>query len=232
VTDTTAQHRPASRAAPVDHGDGLQVPLDEVAPPTMEREGYVIESGGVSMKVLWVSEDGTAASGLWEARPGVIKGIFIFDENDYILSGRMTVTPEGGEPVEVRAGEVVHFPKGSVGTWEIHETDEELADWPETSEQFLDGAAAVGTVLHRSADGKRAHGIWTCTPGRVIGRFITDEVSVITQGRMTVVLEDGSRHEVQAGDVLTIDDGLQVEWIIHETLTKLWNVYHEDGLPF
>jgi uncharacterized cupin superfamily protein len=104
------------------HGDALKMALEPVAPPTMDREGYVIESGGVSMKVLWVSDDGTSASGLWEAQPGVIKGVFLFDERDYILSGRMTVRPEEGNPVEIRAGEFVHFPKGSTATWEIHET--------------------------------------------------------------------------------------------------------------
>lgn len=110
--------------------------------------------------------------------------------------------------------------------------DEQLEEWPETSERFLDGARAEGKVLYRSPDGKRAHGIWRCTPGRVVGKFITDEVSVITAGKMTVVLEDGSRHDVQAGDILTMTDGLEVEWIIEETLTKVWNVHHADGLPF
>jgi uncharacterized cupin superfamily protein len=66
-------------------------------------------------------------------------------------------------------------------------------------------------VLHRGPDSKRAYGIWRCTPGRVTGKFVTDEVSVITAGKMTLVLEGGARHEVEAGDIRTIDDGLQVE---------------------
>jgi uncharacterized cupin superfamily protein len=34
----------------------------------------------------------------------------------------MTVTPDGGEPCEIGAGDVAVFPVGWTGTWEIHET--------------------------------------------------------------------------------------------------------------
>jgi uncharacterized cupin superfamily protein len=34
----------------------------------------------------------------------------------------MTVTPEGGEPLEVSAGNTAVFPLGWAGTWQIHET--------------------------------------------------------------------------------------------------------------
>jgi uncharacterized cupin superfamily protein len=46
------------------------------------------------------------------------------DENEviHVLSGRMTVTPEGGEPADVGAGDVAVFPKGWTGNWDIHET--------------------------------------------------------------------------------------------------------------
>lgn len=39
----------------------------------------------------------------------------------YILEGRVTVTPEGGEPVELESGDLVTFPQGLRCTWEIHE---------------------------------------------------------------------------------------------------------------
>ena len=40
----------------------------------------------------------------------------------HILSGRMTVTPDGGEPTEIRPGDTAVFPRGWAGTWQIHET--------------------------------------------------------------------------------------------------------------
>jgi uncharacterized cupin superfamily protein len=89
--------------------------------------------------------------------------------------------------------------------------EEGLEEWPETSEASSTAQVPKAECLHRGPDSKRAYGIWRCTPGRVTGKFVTDEVSVITAGKMTLVLEGGARHEVESGDIRTIDDGLQVE---------------------
>ena len=40
----------------------------------------------------------------------------------HLVAGRMTVTPDGGEPTELGAGDMAVFPKGWSGTWDIHET--------------------------------------------------------------------------------------------------------------
>jgi uncharacterized cupin superfamily protein len=37
----------------------------------------------------------------------------------YILDGEVTVTPEGGEPVTIRPGDLVTFPNGLSCTWKI-----------------------------------------------------------------------------------------------------------------
>ena len=42
-------------------------------------------------------------------------------ETCYILDGEVTVTPDGGEPVEIVAGDLVTFPKGMSCTWDIKE---------------------------------------------------------------------------------------------------------------
>ena len=49
---------------------------------------------------------------------------WVREENEviYVLSGRMTVTPDGGEPGEVKAGDIAVFPVGWKGTRDIHET--------------------------------------------------------------------------------------------------------------
>ena len=39
----------------------------------------------------------------------------------HILSGRMTVTPDGRAPLGIGAGDVAVFPRGWRGTWQIHE---------------------------------------------------------------------------------------------------------------
>ncbi len=42
-------------------------------------------------------------------------------ETCYILEGRVTVTPEGGEPVTIGAGDLVTFTAGLSCTWNVHE---------------------------------------------------------------------------------------------------------------
>ncbi|TNF99133.1 MAG: DUF861 domain-containing protein, partial [Gammaproteobacteria bacterium] len=42
-------------------------------------------------------------------------------ETCYLLNGRVVVTPENGEPVELKAGDLVTFPKGMNCTWDIKE---------------------------------------------------------------------------------------------------------------
>ena len=41
------------------------------------------------------------------------------EETCYVLEGRVTVTPEGGEPVEIGPGELVTFPRGMRCTWRV-----------------------------------------------------------------------------------------------------------------
>jgi uncharacterized cupin superfamily protein len=109
---------------------------------------------------------------------------------------------------------------------------EGLDRWPVTTEE-LEGSEMWGRVLWRSADGTRATGVWHATPGTIRGTFLTDEVSYVVEGRLTVVTpDDGAGRDVRAGDVMVMSAGLTVEWRIHEPMTKLWNVFHPDGLPF
>eukprot|EP00638_Chattonella_subsalsa_P007217 CAMPEP_0117754076 /NCGR_PEP_ID=MMETSP0947-20121206/12615_1 /TAXON_ID=44440 /ORGANISM="Chattonella subsalsa, Strain CCMP2191" /LENGTH=53 /DNA_ID=CAMNT_0005573099 /DNA_START=202 /DNA_END=361 /DNA_ORIENTATION=+ len=52
--------------------------------------------------------------GLWG-----IKLSLDFDQNEsaYILEGQVTVTPDGGEPIEIKAGDFVTFPAGMSCVW-------------------------------------------------------------------------------------------------------------------
>ncbi len=86
-------------------------PLDEATGPEMQTSGVSI----------W--EDGNGAdSGIWECTPGPSRWTLETNEFIYVVSGRMTCTPEGGEPLELEAGNSAVFPKGWTGTWDIHET--------------------------------------------------------------------------------------------------------------
>lgn len=69
---------------------------------------------------LWV--DGTKSAGIWQCSAG--PSYWRQEENEviYVLSGRMTVTLDGGDAVDVGAGDIAVFPQGWAGTWVIHET--------------------------------------------------------------------------------------------------------------
>jgi uncharacterized cupin superfamily protein len=84
-------------------------PLDEATGPAMATWGLT----------LWTAGDATA--GIWECEAGSSRWLLDTHEVIHLIAGRMTVTPDGGEPTEVNAGDVAIFPKGWSGVWDIHE---------------------------------------------------------------------------------------------------------------
>ncbi len=62
-------------------------------------------------------------SGSWESEPGTSRWEFTTTgEVITVVSGLMTVTEDGGEPVTVSAGDTAYFPIGWKGEWTVHET--------------------------------------------------------------------------------------------------------------
>ncbi|WP_157576150.1 cupin domain-containing protein [Mycobacterium sp. GA-2829] len=69
---------------------------------------------------LW--EEGVASAGIWECAAGSSYWRLETHEVIHIVAGRMTVTPDGGSPLELKTGDVAVFPRGWSGTWDLHET--------------------------------------------------------------------------------------------------------------
>ncbi|MEE4015569.1 cupin domain-containing protein [Roseibium sp. FZY0029] len=82
-------------------------------------------AGSPSFKTWPMDEakDGKVLSGVWEATPGETKSIKgeVF-EFCHILSGRVEITPEGGEPVIYKTGDSFVMKPGFVGVWKTIET--------------------------------------------------------------------------------------------------------------
>ena len=85
--------------------------------PLAEATGPEMLTSGVE---TWV--DGDACGGIWECTAGPSHWTLATHEVIHLVAGRMTVTPDGGEPTELGAGDMAVFPKGWSGTWDIHET--------------------------------------------------------------------------------------------------------------
>ncbi len=60
----------------------------------------------------------------WSKEESTFPWHYECEETCYFRKGRVTVTPEGGEPVTMGAGDMVIFPAGMSCVWEIHETVE------------------------------------------------------------------------------------------------------------
>lgn len=56
---------------------------------------------------------------VWEKEVSVFPWTYDEPETCYILEGEVVVTPEGGEPVTLKKGDLVRFPAGMNCTWDI-----------------------------------------------------------------------------------------------------------------
>jgi len=56
---------------------------------------------------------------IWSKEVSTFEWTYDQKEIAYILEGEAVVTPQGGEPVTIRARDLVNFAKGLVCTWEI-----------------------------------------------------------------------------------------------------------------
>jgi uncharacterized protein len=71
--------------------------------------------------LLWKSEDSKLANGIWECTPGVFSWEHA-DETLCLVQGKVTVIPEGGEPIEIRPGDLAFFANGTKTVWRVEET--------------------------------------------------------------------------------------------------------------
>ncbi|ADB49069.1 cupin domain-containing protein [Conexibacter woesei] len=109
---------PNDNAARVLHVSVVDAPLE---PAPIPAQDIVSGAPEAFVTLLWRNEEGTLFNGVWHCTPGT----FYLDHPDEtvaFIEGRATVTPEGGEPVELTAGDAGFFPNGTRVLWEVHET--------------------------------------------------------------------------------------------------------------
>lgn len=57
---------------------------------------------------------------IWEHEAAEFPWSYDATETCYLLEGDVTVTPEGSEPLRIRKGDLVTFPKNMSCRWNIH----------------------------------------------------------------------------------------------------------------
>ncbi len=92
-------------------------------PSTGDLDGWVVTEGKPSMKtwVLHSSKDGEMVSGIWECTKGSYHATYTAYEYVVLIKGRIVITPDGGTPVTVQAGDAFVVEKDFKGTWKIEE---------------------------------------------------------------------------------------------------------------
>ena len=96
------------RGEELDELGPVKKPLSEPASRLIGRK-YIDESNGVD------------CMGIWECSPGRWQRTIMQEEFAHFLSGSATFHPDKGEPVEIKAGDTVWFPRNTSGVWEIKE---------------------------------------------------------------------------------------------------------------
>ncbi len=98
-------------------------PTDGIEPSTAILEGWVVTDGDPQMQtwVLHTAKDGSMVSGIWEATRGSYHATYTAYEYVVLIKGRITITPDGGTPVTVSAGDAFVVEKDFKGTWLIEE---------------------------------------------------------------------------------------------------------------
>ena len=90
-------------------------PLEEATSQEVPMQTHGLE--------MWTGPEGSGQStGIWQCTAG--PSYWVQEENEfiYIISGSLTVTPDGGKPATFGAGDCAMFPRGWRGTWDLHET--------------------------------------------------------------------------------------------------------------
>lgn len=78
-----------------------------------------------------------------------------------------------------------------------------------------------------NANGTLRVGVWECTPGRFVSERTTTEIFEVLKGSATLIGADGTRTDVKPGDHAVTPKGWKGEWIVHETIRKIFIVHPE-----
>jgi uncharacterized protein len=100
-----------------------KIPAPSVEAITDDLSGWRKISGNPGMKtwIEYTSPDQSMIAGWWSATPGTYHATYSSWEFIHMMEGKAIITPDGGEAVEVNAGDAFVLEADFVGTWEIIE---------------------------------------------------------------------------------------------------------------
>ena len=218
--------------------DGWQALVDPPGEiPSAGREREIFSSGSFTC-------------GFWEREPDTWSFERPYDEVSYILEGRADVELPTGEVLAVSRGTVLVTPKGSKGTWKIHErvvkfyaihSGGEVVEEPARAIREGDPVAWVALetspddpnppgeewYAFRNPSGTFSTGVWRRVPETGPMDMSYDEVAILIEGEVEVELPGGEMLSAGPGDVLASPVGSRATWRALSPVRKFWAVHRE-----
>jgi hypothetical protein len=199
---------------------------------------------------VFTSGDEAFTCGLWEREPDTWSFERPYDEVAYILEGSADVETDDGRVLHLRAGDIFVTPKGSKGTWRIHETvakcftiytggsigdttmrvigANDPVEWI-TLDNLPGDESAPGQEWYawRNPDAKFSTGVWRRDPET--GEFDREyhEVACLLEGDVEIETDDGRVLHAGPGDVIVTPEGSSGIWRASSPVRKFWAVHHE-----
>lgn len=98
-------------------------PVGPDGPPEISRPDPARLIAGAPEHRTWLTDEAPGLwCGVWQSTPGTWR--VVYDEWEYfrLTQGISILTPEGGAPITLRAGDAWVIRPGFVGTWDVVET--------------------------------------------------------------------------------------------------------------
>jgi uncharacterized cupin superfamily protein len=198
----------------------------------------------------FTSDDETFTCGLWEREPDTWSFERPYDEVAYILEGSADVETDDGGVLRLSAGDVFVTPKGSKGTWHVHETlakffaiytggaigdttmrvigANEPVEWITLENEPGDeNPPGQEWYAWRHPDARFSTGVWRREPET--GSFDREyhEVACMIEGDVEIETDDGRVLRAGTGDVIVTPEGSSGLWRALTPVRKFWAVHHE-----
>lgn len=199
---------------------------------------------------VFTSGDGAFTCGLWEREPDTWSFERPYDEVAYILEGTAEIDTDDGSALRLGAGDVFITPKGSKGTWRIHETIAKFfaiysgGSIGETTMRVIGAKDPVEWITldnppgdenppgqewyaWRNPDTRFSTGVWRRDPETGTFDRAYNEVACLIDGGVEIETDDGRVRSAGPGDVIVTPRGSSGIWRASSPVRKFWAVHHE-----
>lgn len=144
---------------------------------------------------------------LWRKEIATFSAVYLEEELCYFLEGEVEITPDGGEPVSAREGDLITLPAGLSCTWTVKRDVKKYYCAPLVVKHQLspEDCNELG-VAHWP--------IWTATPSEFFQSYDAKKTFYLLEGEVLLTPSLGEPVHIQKGDLATFHAGLSCTWVV------------------